>query len=309
MDKFNIKKKLIEDKNKNISLLEFNTVKTESKFPKSKFMCRIHNEEFVDYYHHIIQDRNISCIGCKSERKLKYITERQSELDKLEFYNIEYLEDLGLNTGKYLCKDHNVIFEQRHNGIVNFNKSPSCKECRKLTNSSSYFERKSYNILELLNLKYKKEFYVKSEIFSSGHGKRFDLYLEEYNTMIEIDGRQHFPNEVSRYTSECTIFPRENDIEKNEYCKKNSIKLIRLQCKLLKTLTDSQYAFILYNLITHEKNSIFLGEYEFMKDYRYISDLTKFKTDYPEWPGITISLEETLRQIIQFELTTSNLVY
>ena len=41
----------------------------------------------------------------------------------------------------------------------------------------------------------------------------------------------------------------------------------------------------------------------------YISDLTKFKTDYPEWPGITISLEETLRQIIQFELTTSNLVY
>ena len=41
----------------------------------------------------------------------------------------------------------------------------------------------------------------------------------------------------------------------------------------------------------------------------YISDLSKFKTDYPEWPGITISLEETLRQIIQFELSTSNLVY
>ena len=35
----------------------------------------------------------------------------------------------------------------------------------------------------------------------------------------------------------------------------------------------------------------------------YISDLTKFKNDYPEWPGITISLEETIRQIIQFELS------
>ena len=34
----------------------------------------------------------------------------------------------------------------------------------------------------------------------------------------------------------------------------------------------------------------------------YISDLTKFKTDYPEWPGITISLEETINQIIEFEL-------
>jgi len=35
----------------------------------------------------------------------------------------------------------------------------------------------------------------------------------------------------------------------------------------------------------------------------YISDLTKFKTDYPEWPGITISLEETIRQMVQFELS------
>lgn len=33
----------------------------------------------------------------------------------------------------------------------------------------------------------------------------------------------------------------------------------------------------------------------------YISDLTKFKNDYPEWPGITISLEETIRQMVEFE--------
>jgi CDP-paratose 2-epimerase len=33
----------------------------------------------------------------------------------------------------------------------------------------------------------------------------------------------------------------------------------------------------------------------------YISDLTKFKADYPEWPGITISLDETILQIIDFE--------
>ena len=34
----------------------------------------------------------------------------------------------------------------------------------------------------------------------------------------------------------------------------------------------------------------------------YISDLTKFKTDYPEWPGITVSLEETIRQMVKFEI-------
>ena len=34
----------------------------------------------------------------------------------------------------------------------------------------------------------------------------------------------------------------------------------------------------------------------------YISDLTKFQNDYPQWPGITISLEETIKQMVEFEL-------
>ncbi len=33
----------------------------------------------------------------------------------------------------------------------------------------------------------------------------------------------------------------------------------------------------------------------------YISNLSKFKNDYPDW-NITISLDETLRQMIDFEL-------
>ena len=39
----------------------------------------------------------------------------------------------------------------------------------------------------------------------------------------------------------------------------------------------------------------------------YISDLTKFKNDYPEWPGITISLEETIRQMIEFEVSKNQM--
>jgi CDP-paratose 2-epimerase len=35
----------------------------------------------------------------------------------------------------------------------------------------------------------------------------------------------------------------------------------------------------------------------------YISDLTKFKSDYPQWPGITISLKETIKQMVEFELS------
>ena len=35
----------------------------------------------------------------------------------------------------------------------------------------------------------------------------------------------------------------------------------------------------------------------------YISDLTKFQNDYPQWPGITISLDETILQILDEEIS------
>jgi CDP-paratose 2-epimerase len=35
----------------------------------------------------------------------------------------------------------------------------------------------------------------------------------------------------------------------------------------------------------------------------YISDLAKFQIDYPQWPGITISLQETIKQMVEFELS------
>jgi len=37
----------------------------------------------------------------------------------------------------------------------------------------------------------------------------------------------------------------------------------------------------------------------------YISNLSSFKRDYPNWPGITISLKETIDQIIETELISS----
>jgi CDP-paratose 2-epimerase len=51
------------------------------------------------------------------------------------------------------------------------------------------------------------------------------------------------------------------------------------------------------------------NDYEILRENRigdhqwYISDLTQFKKDFSEWPGITISLEETIRQIIEFEIS------
>jgi CDP-paratose 2-epimerase len=40
----------------------------------------------------------------------------------------------------------------------------------------------------------------------------------------------------------------------------------------------------------------------------YVSDLNLFKIDYPEWPGITISLEETVSQILDKYLETEKVL-
>lgn len=60
----------------------------------------------------------------------------------------------------------------------------------------------------------------------TGYKLRFDFYLPDYNCCIEYDGEQHF--------KEAAIFQdsledrKQRDKIKDDYCKMNNIKLIRL---------------------------------------------------------------------------------
>ena len=60
----------------------------------------------------------------------------------------------------------------------------------------------------------------------------FDFYLPDYNTCIEYDGEQHFHtpnNKTSTYfTKEKIDEIQYRDSIKNQYCKDNNIKLIRI---------------------------------------------------------------------------------
>lgn len=58
---------------------------------------------------------------------------------------------------------------------------------------------------------------------------RFDFYLPEYNTIIEYDGSQHFYYTNSGWnTKENFIAIKQRDNYKDQWCKKNNIKLIRI---------------------------------------------------------------------------------
>lgn len=56
----------------------------------------------------------------------------------------------------------------------------------------------------------------------------FDFYLSDYNCCIEFDGEQHY--EIFKYFGGLDKFidTKIRDTIKNEYCKKNNIKLIRI---------------------------------------------------------------------------------
>ena len=59
----------------------------------------------------------------------------------------------------------------------------------------------------------------------------FDFYLSDYNCCIEFDGEQHFsPFDIFGGEDSFKII-KIRDKEKNEYCEKNNIKLLRITYK------------------------------------------------------------------------------
>ena len=58
---------------------------------------------------------------------------------------------------------------------------------------------------------------------------RFDFYLPNYNILIEYDGKQHYQYTNSGWNTEENFLKTQNrDKYKNEWCKNNNIKLIRI---------------------------------------------------------------------------------
>lgn len=82
------------------------------------------------------------------------------------------------------------------------------------------------NILKLLkeyNINFKYQYR-----FSNLTNRVFDFYIEN-KYVIEYDGRQHFDYKNAGWNSENNFkLTRQRDLEKNQYCFKNNIPLIRI---------------------------------------------------------------------------------
>ena len=108
-------------------------------------------------------------------------------------------------------------------------KTGNVKSCGCL---NSYGEKLIAQILSDLNIKYKKQKTFKTCINpKTGRMLRFDFYLPDYNCCIEFDGIQHF-----KYSNSGKSWNTKENYEdliyrdelKNNWCKNNGIKLIRI---------------------------------------------------------------------------------
>ena len=68
----------------------------------------------------------------------------------------------------------------------------------------------------------------------------FDFYLIDYNLCIEYDGEQHFEPRFSKSNKSVINFEKlqKSDFIKNDFCKKNDIKLLRIPYYDKKNIKD-----------------------------------------------------------------------
>jgi len=92
----------------------------------------------------------------------------------------------------------------------------SCSIC---SNGSSFGERLMFEILRHHNIHFLKE-----KTFNWSNNKRYDFYLPEHKTIIEIHGTQHYNGSFSRIGGRTLEQEISNDILKESLAKSNGIK-------------------------------------------------------------------------------------
>ncbi len=193
-------------------------------------ICPIHGE-FEQLANKHLQGNG--CKGCQKSKTASSFKTKYSEIfidraKKVHGDKYTYLEYIAMRKNmKIICKKHGE-FEQRPDNHLRGNGCPSC--------DISFGETLIQNYLNNSNIKFKKE-----KTFDGCKNKLklpFDFYLEEKNTIIEFDGIQHYEPIDYFGGLEAFEYRKSNDKIKNEYCKNNNIRLIRIPYFKIKEIDD-----------------------------------------------------------------------
>lgn len=210
------------------------------------------NHDFVN-----VMDKD----GYKCKTKLEYLR-AGSEIEKFSSTSNYLIENL-----KLYCKNNGLDFESIYKkneegkysrNYFRHNKSPEDFVAKKLYNTRfgsnngpkgrSSLQSKVKEYLEKNDIEFIEEYIFKDCIFKTDKiPLKFDFYLPKKNTVIEVQGRQHY--EPIKYFGGEPIFLNQvaRDEAKRKYCKDNNIQL--LEMPYWKFNKNNSYKTILSNLL------------------------------------------------------------
>ena len=207
---------------------------TISKKPRVVCLCNCGNYTVINYQD--FKEGRVKSCGCLStEEKIKRGTLSAIDYSKPErninpFY--EYIEPTNMRTPtnsiiwKIRCRKCGKIYFDSPNELISEKRTHGNNPC--LCNRK--FSHGIQKILYILiNNKIKFELEKKFDTCLSDKGNKlpFDIYLPDYNTLIEYDGEQHYKIAFGQ-NKEKLIKQKQNDKIKNDWCQSNNIKLIRI---------------------------------------------------------------------------------
>ena len=143
--------------------------------------------------------------------------------------NIEYLKEevANISNGKYNIKD--TVYTGRKGKYTFYNVNTGYSRILTFDNfinspvlETNIFSRYALKTFQYLN--FNKIYFNKEKSFYAIGKRRFDIYLPESDSIIEIDGEQHFFNNKRNHLLETV----KSDLIKNTFCKDKNKTLLRI---------------------------------------------------------------------------------
>jgi very-short-patch-repair endonuclease len=198
---------------------------------KVKIICPVHGEFEQRGQDHLSGYGCYECGKIKiSELKLMDISTFIEKAKEKHGDKYDYSKSIN-NSSKskiiIICPIHGE-FEQ---SLSDHLKGCGCRKCK-----ISKGVNKIVKILEANNIKFLNEYIFKE--CKNEKSLRFDFYLPSYNMCIEFDGAQHFRSVEYWGGEEGLKLIRKRDKIKNDFCKENNIKLLRIPYWKIKNIED-----------------------------------------------------------------------
>lgn len=195
----------------------------ENFFTESIFIVKCKEGHITQKAVKSIRSNKLSCVDCMGNKK----KELSEVIGIFESYGYKVLSHNGYenNQSRFLisCKNGHKL-DTTYAGFQQRDKR--CRLCDENITGVSKGEKSVARFLDDKNIEYIHQYKIEECRLKSC--LPFDFYLPEHNILIEYDGSQHYKIIKHFGGLDKFITTKISDTIKNEYCKKNNIKLIRI---------------------------------------------------------------------------------